>query len=297
MKAGKRRRQVPRGKLVIIGGAEDRQEENIPTTAEKEGSYTRFDALKQLVPETRKKDILVLSIGDGFPLASKKIYRKVFLRIGFKSVVFAEIKDKTDGRKKAIIEKVTKAAVVYFSGGDQFKFSTILGGTPVLEEIVNRYYDDVGFIVGGTSAGAMAMSKIMIAEGGINEGLLKSDLKLYGGFGLLEYCIVDSHFIARGRFGRLAQAVITNPGLLGVGLGEDTALIITGGRNAICAGSGTVVIIDGTKINQTNITEAEDDCPVYVENLIVHLLTKGCRFDLKERKLARPAISSKAKTH
>jgi cyanophycinase len=137
----------------------------------------------------------------------------------------------------------------------------------------------------------MVMSKIMISEGGTYEGLLKKDLKTAGGLGILDCCIVDTHFIKRGRFARLSQAVITNPGQMGIGLGEDTALLIEKGEEATCVGSGTVVIIDGTQIRQTNITDVDDDKPVFVENLVVHMLTRGCRFNIKTRKVREPAIN------
>jgi cyanophycinase len=276
--------------MVIVGGAEDRNDDNLPEIEEKEGDFQRYEVLKQLLPNRRQKQILIISVDSPLPKTSVALYRKVFRKIGFNQVSFLLVKDKTEAKKEKYIRPVQQAGVVYFPGGDQLKFSITLSGSPLLDAVIDRYYSDEKFILAGTSAGAMVMSRIMIAEGGVNEALLKSDLKIYSGFGLLENSIIDSHFIKRGRFSRLAQAVITNPGQLGIGLGEDTAMVITGGYQATCWGSGTVVVIDGSRIGQSNITEAEEDCPVFVEQLIVHLLTKGCRFDLKRRKLARPAV-------
>jgi cyanophycinase len=105
------------------------------------------------------------------------------------------------------------------------------------------------------------------------------------GLGLFDTCIIDTHFIKRGRFSRLANAIIMNPEALGIGLGEDTALIVKKGAVAECCGSGSVVIIDGNEIGHTNIVTAGDDTPVFIENLKVHLLTSGCRFDLKQRRI------------
>lgn len=167
--------------------------------------------------------------------------------------------------------------------------ATILGGTDLIDSIRQRYIDDEHFIVAGTSAGAMVMSSIMITEGGVEEALIDEDLKTSSGFGFLQHCIVDTHFIKRGRFGRLAHAIIIHPEQLGVGLGEDTALIIRNGSEAECRGSGMVVIIDGRLMRQTNISSALPGEPVFVENLKVHLLVKGCRFSIKTRKLYNPA--------
>lgn len=140
----------------------------------------------------------------------------------------------------------------------------------------------------------MVMSSIMITAGGLAEALIEQDLKTSSGLAFIQNCIIDTHFIKRGRFARLAHAIIINPDQLGVGLGEDTALIIKNGSEAECRGSGMVVIIDGKHIRQTNITAVRDNEPVYVENLKVHLLVKGCRFSIKTRKLYNPTkVASK----
>ena len=153
--------------------------------------------------------------------------------------------------------------------------------------IRDKYEHDKDFVVAGTSAGAMAMSKVMIYEGGVHEAILKNDLKITTGMGIFDTCIIDTHFIKRGRFGRLAHAITMNPESLGIGLGEDTALIIKNGFDAECRGSGMVVIIDGNQIEQTNITEIEDGSSIFVENLRVHLLAKGSKFSIKDRKVPK----------
>lgn len=167
-----------------------------------------------------------------------------------------------------------------FSGGDQFKIATIIGGSPIAEIICKRYRNDSRFTVAGTSAGAMVMSKLMIQGGGNNEALIEYDLRISSGLGLIEDCIIDTHFIRRGRFGRLVHAVITNSGQLGIGLGEDTALLIRKGRKARCLGSGMVVIIDARYIEETNVSHVEKGDPIYVDNLRVHLLVKNCEFNI-----------------
>jgi len=285
---------TPKGTLLIIGGAEDKGDStNAPDIEEKSREFKHFEILNVL--SKGDKQIEVITTGTSKKQEVKKDYQKAFHKIGCTRVGFIPIEDKNEARLSKYINRIEKADVIFFCGGDQFRLSTILGGTLLVETLRKRYTEDKNLVIAGTSAGAMVMSRIMISEGGTNEALLRSDLKTVSGFGLLEHCIVDTHFVKRGRFGRLSHAVIINPEQLGVGLGEDTALVIKNGKDAECLGSGMVVIIDGSEIGQTNVAEAEDKHGIFVENLKVHLLVRGCRFDLKTRKLVDPAINPKRK--
>lgn len=281
---------MPKGKLLIIGGAEYTGEDDYDNKQQKKQEFERFEILKELLPSAKNKQLEVITTGTKMHEEVKKRYQKAFRKIGVSHPGFMPIKDKSEAHDEQFIERIKKAEVVFFTGGDQFRLSTILGGTPIIEVIKERYHHDKDFIVAGTSAGAMAMSSIMITSGGHEEALFGRDLKTTSGLGLIHNCIIDTHFIKRGRFGRLAHAVITNPDQMGIGLGEDTALIIKNGDSAEVRGSGMVVIIDGREIRQTNITSVKEIEPVYVENFIVHLLVKGCRFSIKKRKLFKPAI-------
>ena len=291
---------TPKGTVLIIGGAEDKGE------AEKEMEqqnkmYEKFEILRELLPKNGKKQrIEIITTASSVPDEMKKMYLDAFKKIDFTNVGFMDIKDKHEARDVEVCKRVEKAHAVFFSGGDQFKLSAILGGTETVNVIKDKYFHDEDFVVAGTSAGAMAMTKIMIYEGGVHEAILKDDLKMSSGLGIFDTCIIDTHFIKRGRFGRLAHAITMNPESLGVGLGEDTALVIKKGFDAECWGSGMVVIIDGNQIEQTNITEIEDGDPIYVENLRVHLLVKGSKFSIKERRMAneiRNDKRQKTKTH
>ena len=213
------------------------------------------------------------------------MYVKAFKEIGFSDIGFIDIKNKIEARDPRFCERVKKAHAVFFSGGDQFTLASILGGTKTMEVIKEKYLHDKDFIVAGTSAGAMAIPKLMIYQGGKHEAMLKDDIQIASGLGILDFCIVDTHFIKRGRFGRLAHAVVMNPETLGIGLGEDTALIIKNGSDAECHGSGMVVIIDGNEILTTNITEIDNDDPIFVENLKVDILAKGNKFSIKARQM------------
>ena len=284
---------IPKGTLLIIGGAEHKGDDNELEMETKNLDFKQFEILKLLLK--KKEKIEVITTGSEIKQEVKKEYKQTFDKIGFNNTGFIPIEDKNEARLSKYIKRIEKANTIFFSGGDQSRLSGILGGTPLIELILKRYFEDEDFVVAGTSAGAMVMSKIMISSGGANEPLLKNDIKISSGFGLLEHCIIDTHFIKRGRFGRLAHAVIINPGQLGIGLGEDTALIVKNGKDAECLGSGMVVLIDGTEIGQTNIPDVEDEYGVFVENLKVHLMVKGCRFNLKTRMIANPAKNPKEK--
>ena len=279
--------KTPRGKLLIIGGAEDKGEgEERPEIKDKNKDFQHYEILGELLPPDDRRDhsIEVITTASSIPLEMGRTYKEAFERAGFHNVHHINIDNKEDARSRDFIQRIDRAHAVLFSGGDQFRLATILGGTEFMEVICERYFEDRDFIIAGTSAGAMAMSRLMIYQGDSNEALLKGDVKISSGFGILDNCIIDTHFVRRGRFGRLSQAVVMNPGCIGIGLGEDTALIIRRGNEAECRGSGMVTIIDGKDIGHTNIAYAKDDTPVSVENLRVHILARGDGFLLKERK-------------
>jgi cyanophycinase len=171
-----------------------------------------------------------------------------------------------------------------FSGGNQLRLSTIYGGTRFLEIVLDRYTEEKNFVVAGTSAGAMAMSNTMIYEGNAFTAHLKSEVKITTGLGFMDDVVFDSHFEKRGRFGRLAQAIASNPSAIGIGLGEDTGMFIKEGNVMEAIGSGLVMIIDGHEIRHSNIADIPDGNPISVENIKVHFCEKGNGYLLKERK-------------
>jgi cyanophycinase len=279
---------VPKGKIIIIGGAEDKGEDNLEI-ASQNAQFTDMEILRKLIdvgyPDAR---IEVITTASNIPEKVRAMYERAFRKVECSNVGFLDIQDKASARNEENLKRIREAHTLLFSGGDQYKIATIIGDTPIADLILDRYERDPDFIVAGTSAGAMVLSRIMIQRGGTQEALFESDLRTSSGLGLLADCIVDTHFVKRGRFGRLAHAVIMNPGQTGIGLGEDTALIIKNGTEAECCGSGMVVIIEGRDIEKTNIHTVAEGCPIYVENLKVHLLVKGCVFDIATSKLTVP---------
>jgi len=283
---------LPKGRLLLIGGAEDKGENKVPIAAHNT-QFVALEILKKLVSsKSMDSRIEVITTASSYPDQMRAIYEKAFSIVGYTNVGFLDIHCIADAKNEAFIERINQCDTVMFSGGDQFKIATIIGGSPIAEAILKRYKMSSKFTVAGTSAGAMAMSKLMIQKGGKHEALIEYDLRISSGLGIMEECIIDTHFIRRGRFGRLAHAVITNSGQLGIGLGEDTALLIRKGRKAQCLGSGMVVIIDGRYIEQTNLSNVTKGAPIYVDNLRVHLLVRNCEFNIHTCKLSYTNIKT-----
>ena len=280
---------VPKGRLLIIGGAEERSGSD-QDREEQSMQCEPFEILKSVLPDGEKGGrIEVITAASSKPHDMREIYKKSFREIGFKDIGFIHIDDSNKAHANKYCKRIHKSKAVFFTGGDQLRLSTMVSGTELSEILSEKYMHEKGFTVAGTSAGAMAIPRLMISGGGITEALMGSDIKIASGLGFLDNCIVDTHFIARGRFSRLAHAVIINPGNIGLGLGENTALLITQGKNAVCIGTGMLVMIDGSEIQRTNISEAEAGSPVYVENLKVHLLTQHYKLDLETKKMEPPS--------
>jgi cyanophycinase len=193
------------------------------------------------------------------------------------------IRNREDANSPIFLERIKSCDGVMFSGGNQLRLTAVFGGTEFLQIVKKRYANDVNFIIAGTSAGAMAMSNTMIYEGNATKAHLKGEVKITTGLGFMDNVIIDSHFEKRGRFGRLAQAVAANPGCIGIGLGEDTGMLITEGNKMEAIGSGLVMIIDGHDIKHSNIADIPDGNPISVENIKVHFCEKGNGYLVNER--------------
>ncbi|HEX2683494.1 MAG TPA: cyanophycinase, partial [Ferruginibacter sp.] len=211
-------------------------------------------------------------------------YMDAFGKIGCTDIGVMHIRNRGDVSNSEYFDRISKCDIVMFSGGNQLRLSSTFGGTPFLEKILHRYTHEVDFVVAGTSAGAMAMSNTMIYEGNATRAHLKGEVKITTGLGFMDDVIFDSHFEKRGRFTRLAQAVSGNPSCIGIGLGEDTAMIITESNKMEAIGSGLVMIVDGHDILHSNIADIPDGNPISIENLKVHFCEHGNGYLLNERK-------------
>jgi cyanophycinase len=281
---------APRGKLIVIGGAVDKgsfTEKNYEKDIEKNFNFFERGILKRVLTESVHKidsRIEVITTASQVPEEVGNEYLKAFSYLGAKNVGVLGIKTREDANAPEIISRIEKAGIIMFTGGDQLRLTSVLGGTAFHRALLSRYtYDDV--VITGTSAGAAACSNNMIYQGSAHEALLKGEVKITSGLGLINNVIFDTHFVHRGRIGRLFQAVVSNPIALGVGLGEDTGLLITDGNKMEAIGSGLVIIVDGRFINDTNITDIELGEPISIEHLVVHVMAMGSLYDLDTNKL------------
>jgi cyanophycinase len=227
--------------------------------------------------------IEVITTASTIPFEVGENYLNAFGKIGCTNVDIMHIRNRQDTANKEFIARIKECDAVMFTGGNQLRLSVTDGGTEFLAILKDRYIND-DFMIAGTSAGAMAMSHTMIYEGNAARAHLKGEVKMTTGLGFINTIIIDSHFEKRGRFGRLVQAVATNPSAIGIGLGEDTGMLITEGNKMEGIGSGLVVIIDGHDILHSNIADIPDGNPVSIENLKVHFCEKGNGYLIKERK-------------
>lgn len=278
---------TPKGKLLIIGGHEEKgDEEQSLKVAKRVKGYEPFEILGSLISGTAGNNgvIEIITSASGIPKEMEDWYLKAYKGAGFNNVGFLHMEKWTEKEESAYLERVHKAHSVFFTGGDQVKLVKAIKGTPLLNAVKEKYMQDKNFILAGTSAGAMSLSNIIIERGLIGEVLFKDDLQIGKGFGLIKDVIVDTHFIQRGRFARLAQAVIQNPHCLGIGLSENTSLLITEENEAECKGSGMAIIIDASDIGENNGGTADQNIAIVAENLKVHILADSCRYFLKDKK-------------
>lgn len=278
----------PKGTLIILGGNVLLPAENYDPAQDRDSLLDCMDILNRftecLSGKTRR--IEIVPTASDVPEQSAQDYLDAFQKLGFENVGVLDVRERSDARSKKILKRVQQAEGVLFTGGNQLNLTSILGGTEFLDLLYERYLKEK-FVIAGTSAGAMAMSDTMIYGGSSHEALMKGEVYFSAGFGFLDNIIIDTHFVKRGRIGRLFQAVASNPASLGIGLGEDTGLVIQKGEIEESIGSGLVIIVDGYSIEHSNFAHIEQGAPISIEGLSVHVMVPGDKFSLSERKFAR----------
>ena len=276
--------QYPKGTLIAIGGAEDKGREK-----ENERQYC-LDFFKEgilqqiihLIGTKHDPKIELITAASSIPDEVGQIYKKAFKKLGDIDIGHLKIASRDDADSKKILDRLEKCNCILFSGGDQLRLCSILGGTEFLD-IVRERYEKEHFVIAGTSAGAAAMSNSMISGGDESQAYLKGKVELSIGLGFLQEAIIDTHFDARGRFGRLAQAIAAQPGSIGIGLDEDTGVIIERGTKMTAIGSSSVVIVDGSSIRHNNIADIKNGMPISVACLQVSIMTKADIYDINKR--------------
>jgi cyanophycinase len=278
------------GKLIIIGGAVDKgsfTETNLDKDAPKNLNFFEEGILKRIIKESVNKElsrIEVITTASKIPREIGPEYVKAFSYLGANNVDVLYIEKREQASEPEILERLKAADVVMFTGGDQLRLTSILGGTPFDDILIDKYRN-TDFIYAGTSAGAAAASNNMIYQGSSQEALLKGEVKITSGLGLIDDVVIDTHFVQRGRIGRLFQAVVGNPKVLGIGLGEDTGLLILNGRQMEAIGSGLVILVDGREVKDTNLTQVELGKPISINHLVTHVMSKNDTFDLDTFKM------------
>lgn len=212
---------------------------------------------------------------------SGNAYKEAFEELGCSSVRFMHIDEDNKADTDEYIQRILKADVIFFTGGDQVRLAQFLNNSKLLEIMCQRFQDEE-IIVAGTSAGAAVMSDRMIYDGYGHYSLIKGEMKTTHGFGFVNNVYIDTHFVERGRFGRLAHAVAHDPEYVGIGLSEETGIIIKNGDQVEVFGPGVVTIIDAGKVKFSNVREVAENEPIAVEHLVMHLLVEGYRYCLKE---------------
>lgn len=261
-----------KGYLIIIGGAEDKKGESVILKQAKE-MLSEHDRLSVLTTATENPE----EVG--------KSYKEAFTRLGIKRIEILNINTRDDANSKDICEILETSKCVFFTGGDQLRITSILGGTNCYRQLKKLYYS--GGIVMGTSAGASVMSSTMVVEGNDNEPARKCTLKMAPGLGFMENTIIDQHFDQRGRFGRLLCGVAENPDVLGIGIDEDTAIKVYPDGHFEIIGSNSVTVIDGSTIKSSNVSELNQNELLAIVGVTVHTLPQGYGFDLNSREVLR----------
>src|SRR5215203_4363226 len=255
--------------LIIIGGKEDRSNDKLilREVARRVGSG-------KLVVST-----VAMARGTDELFAQ---YEKAFRALGVKHVFNLDINSRGEATQDSKLRILDNAQGVFFTGGDQMRITSQIGDTPVYQRI-REIYDDGG-VIAGTSAGASVMSETMLVVGGDEQShVIGGSVRMAPGLGLVEGVIIDQHFMERGRFGRLMGAVAQNPKNLGIGIDEQTAIVVERGNGFYVLGSGAVYVIDGSDVSYSNIAEEDKHKTLSIYDMRVHMLSQGDRFDLLTR--------------
>lgn len=258
--------QEPKGTLIALGGGDD-------------------DGLISLIRSelcSTDSHIEVITTATLEPMESGQAYKEAFEELGCNSVRFMHIDEDNKPDKPENLERIKQAEVIFFTGGNQLRLKEFLAGSQ-LHHLMQQRFQHEEITIAGTSAGAAAMSNRMIYEGYGSYSLMKGEVKTTDGLSFINNVFIDTHFTERGRFGRLAHAVTKRPEFVGIGLGEETGIIIKSANHVEVFGTGVVTIMDGSKVRYTNIPDVKEGEPIAIENLTMHLLVEGHEYCLTDR--------------
>ena len=271
-----------RGWIVPIGGAEEKQND--------------ARILERFVRLCGGGDADIVVIPTASQLADTgSRYETIFHELGAGRVTAMDFDTRRDAGEDNRLERIGEASGIFFTGGNQLRISTLLGGTPVAKLI--RTLNAQGVHVGGTSAGASILSEHMIAFGKEGSSPTAGSVRLAPGLGLTNRFVIDQHFRQRDRLGRLLAALAYNPFAVGIGLDEDTAAFIRPDNTLEVEGSGAVTVVDASKLQFSSMDQADENDPVCLLGLTVHILVAGATFNLHTRVASAGSLSSSKNTH
>jgi cyanophycinase len=260
------------GTLIIIGGHEDKQNDRV--------------ILREVAERLLGGKLVVATVASSDPSSYFREYQRVFHDLGLTDVVELYVSQRAEALGCEKLRAFEGASGVFFSGGDQLRISSQIGDTGIEQKV--REIFDAGGVIAGTSAGASVMSDTMLVRGSSGESYRIGDLHMAAGLGLIRNVIIDQHFAERGRIGRLLGAVAQNPRQLGIGIDEDTAVVVNYPHFRVI-GSGAVYVVDCNGATHSNIAEASPERALSVYDVRLHVLSAGDRFDLSAR---RPMLDS-----
>ncbi len=265
--------------LVIIGGAED-----------KEGDCQILREFVRRAGSTKAR-VVILTAATELPREVGENYIRVFQRLGAEDVRIIDTETREDASSSTALEAINKATGIFFTGGDQARITSILKGTEIDTTIHKRYSE--GIVVAGTSAGAAVMPDVMIVEGDSETNPRIEIVDMGPGMGFLPGVVIDQHFSQRGRLGRLIAALSQQPAVLGFGIDENTAIVVTDDQFEV-VGQGCITIVDESEMVHSNVDEILKDEPLAVCGAKLHILPNGYKFDLKTRK---PILDNRSQTN
>ncbi len=255
--------------LVIIGGAED-----------KDGDCQILREFVRRAGSTKAR-VVIMTAATELPREVGENYIRVFQRLGAEDIRIIDTETREDASSSTALEAINKATGIFFTGGDQARITSILKDTEIDTAIHKRYAE--GIVVGGTSAGAAVMPDVMIVEGDSETNPRIEIVDMGPGMGFLPGVVIDQHFSQRGRLGRLIAALSQQPAVLGFGIDENTAIVVTDDQFEV-VGQGCITIVDESEMVHSNVDEILKDEPLAVCGAKLHILPNGYKFDLKTRK-------------
>jgi cyanophycinase len=270
---------IPKGKIVAIGGNVDKGSYPTPTLRSLRRRINLFEhgILERIHDELYGTDsrLEVITTASRIPEEMGAAYVNAFHQLDSHNVGVMHIQSPEEANKPEYLERLQQAHGVLFTGGDQSRITATFLHSQALPILQQRYEREAKFLISGTSAGAMALSNIMIKGAEHRRILAKGTVLLAEGLSLLPDMIIDTHFINRRRIPRLIESIAANPHHIGIGLGEDTGILIKNGTEIETIGTGLVILIDGRHLYENNFNTIPTGQPICLEHLIMHVLPKG----------------------